>query len=285
MLGPEHFLSAAAGYLCTAAPIRDPTSGNVLGAVDLTGGLGASPALALSLVTAAAAAAEGELRVAELQTLRRVRERYAAHISRRYGGHSAVVTAAGVVCQSEPAGWLPRRIEPVREGELVLPDGRAVVAEPLGADGAYLLVPVSEPDAELAFVALNRERGQLWVSGRCHELSQRQTELVTILLAHPEGLGVRRLCEEVYGPAGRPATLRAAIARLRPLLGHRLASGPYRILGPVRTDFLAGGYAGETLVPGSRAPGVLALRSRLGNPAAPESAEGRDCPEGRDLSD
>ncbi len=65
----EHFASNVAGWSCTAAPIHDPSTGRVLGALDLTGRDDVAAPAVLGLVRAAAAAAETELRMLAL-TLR-----------------------------------------------------------------------------------------------------------------------------------------------------------------------------------------------------------------------
>ncbi|WP_083782114.1 GAF domain-containing protein [Kineococcus radiotolerans] len=63
----EHYATAVAGWSCSAAPVRDPGTGRVLGVLDLTGGDDLGRARALDLVRAAAGALEGELRVAALR--------------------------------------------------------------------------------------------------------------------------------------------------------------------------------------------------------------------------
>ncbi len=62
----EHFASNVAGWSCTAAPIHDPVTGAVLGALDITGLDDIAAPAVLGLVRAAAAAAETELRMLTL---------------------------------------------------------------------------------------------------------------------------------------------------------------------------------------------------------------------------
>ena len=62
----EHFASNVAGWSCTAAPIHDPITGEVLGALDITGRDDVAAPAVLGLVRAAAAAAETELRMLAL---------------------------------------------------------------------------------------------------------------------------------------------------------------------------------------------------------------------------
>ena len=57
----EHFCEVVQPWTCSAAPIRDPHTREVLGFVDLTGGDQLGTTVSLSLVRATALAAEGEL--------------------------------------------------------------------------------------------------------------------------------------------------------------------------------------------------------------------------------
>lgn len=59
--GAEHFSPVVGGWSCTAVPIRDPDTGQVLGVVDLTGRDEAVAPHTMALVQAAVAAAEAEL--------------------------------------------------------------------------------------------------------------------------------------------------------------------------------------------------------------------------------
>jgi len=57
----EHYSAAAHAWSCAAAPVRDPSTGRVLGVVDLSGGATIATPPALAAVRAAALAAEAEL--------------------------------------------------------------------------------------------------------------------------------------------------------------------------------------------------------------------------------
>jgi hypothetical protein len=63
----EHFATAVSGWSCSAAPVRDPLTGDVLGVLDLTGGDDLGRERALEFVRAAVGAVEAELRVAALR--------------------------------------------------------------------------------------------------------------------------------------------------------------------------------------------------------------------------
>src|SRR3954451_15258935 len=59
--GSEHFRRTVQPWLCSAAPVHDPVSGVLLGAIDITGGDHVASPHVLTLVRAAVAAVESEL--------------------------------------------------------------------------------------------------------------------------------------------------------------------------------------------------------------------------------
>ncbi|MBM7504401.1 GAF domain-containing protein [Agromyces aurantiacus] len=66
--GAEHYNRIVHPWSCTAAPVHDPTTGALLGVIDITGTDLAVAPHALSLVSATVAAVEAELRIASLET-------------------------------------------------------------------------------------------------------------------------------------------------------------------------------------------------------------------------
>ncbi|MEU6309467.1 GAF domain-containing protein [Streptomyces sp. NPDC047014] len=61
IFGAEHFSRRVHPWTCAAAPVRDPRTGRVLGAVDITGGEGLAHPHSLAFVQAVARAAEAQL--------------------------------------------------------------------------------------------------------------------------------------------------------------------------------------------------------------------------------
>ncbi|GGM38547.1 transcriptional regulator [Longimycelium tulufanense] len=114
-------------------------------------------------------------------------------------------------------------------------------------------------------------RPELRMGARRVAVSPRQMEIVALLALYPDGLDGGELHAHLYGdePVSR-GTLKAEISHLRRQLGGRIASRPYRLLGPVRCDALevlqavrrgdvraaAGDYRGE-LLPGTESPELL----------------------------
>jgi hypothetical protein len=62
----EHFSRVAQPWSCTAAPVHDPSTGALIGAIDLTGGVEVASAQALALVRATAVAVENHLALLRL---------------------------------------------------------------------------------------------------------------------------------------------------------------------------------------------------------------------------
>ncbi|MFZ2511656.1 MAG: transcriptional regulator [Gordonia sp. (in: high G+C Gram-positive bacteria)] len=58
ILGPEHFASSVHEWNCAAAPVHDPATGELLGAIDVTGGPAAAAPFALAAVRSVVAAVE-----------------------------------------------------------------------------------------------------------------------------------------------------------------------------------------------------------------------------------
>lgn len=67
ILGAEHFSHSVQEWSCTAAPVHHPTTGQILGVIDVTGGPRMVAPEMLSLVRATVLAAEAELRVQAIE--------------------------------------------------------------------------------------------------------------------------------------------------------------------------------------------------------------------------
>ncbi|NUU24659.1 MAG: hypothetical protein HOV68_24635 [Streptomycetaceae bacterium] len=263
VFGAEHYLSFARGFACSAAPIHDPVSGRVLGTVDLTSAVSDDRALKVSLVTTAAKLAESHLLTERLRHHARLREKYADRLTRRVGAQGAIVTGDGTVLHEGPDGWLPTRLAGTfAEGPVILPDGRHATVESLESDRYFLVLAQDRAGADtvLRYNGLGRARALLRIGDMEHELTRRHSEIVALLLAHGAGLTAEELAAEIYGADGRAGTIRSELSRLRPILGHRLGSEPYRLLGDHEADFQAPGACTERLLPRSSAPGIAALR-------------------------
>src|SRR4051794_12507159 len=132
----EHFNRLLHGWSCAAAPIHDPASGAVLGALDLSGSFRTAHPHTLSLVSAVARAAEAELAGERERRDADLTARYVERLSAAGRRPSALVASDGRVLAASPRGWLGRRVDlPAEQGRIALADGTAATLEPLGDGG------------------------------------------------------------------------------------------------------------------------------------------------------
>lgn len=114
---------------------------------------------------------------------------------------------------------------------------------------------------------------EVHVDGQRLLLNRRQTEVLALLALHPDGLSLEQLHAFLYGDqAVTTSTLKAEVSHLRRALGGQLASRPYRLTMPVRTDvdlvlgLLQRGEVGQAvttyggdLLPGTNSPRLIEL--------------------------
>jgi transcriptional regulator of acetoin/glycerol metabolism len=137
VFGFEHFNQREHGWTCSAAPVHDPVTGQLLGIVDLTGPWKTVHPLGLALATAAAKTME--------EGLADARRDHDARLLRRYGDLATrstdfVVSPDGSVLAGERSAALATPLAiPEGGGEILLGDGSFAAAEPLGHGEAYLV--------------------------------------------------------------------------------------------------------------------------------------------------
>jgi len=285
VFGPEHFNEPVQRWTCSAAPIHDPDSGELLGIIDLTGDYSTVHPHSLSVATATAQAVEATLRL-ELQELdARLRERYGDRVT----PSRALVAPSGRAITALPAGWVgpardSRVAVPPGGGELVLPSGMKAVAEPVGPALEAFVVHAIEPQPKrsapspplLKLGLLARDRAHVELEGREMDLRPRLAEILALLCASPSGCTADTLCADLHGDGGSPGSVRVEISRLRKLLGPWIDTERYRLTCDIETDvrriegLLTAGrvrdaaerYPGP-LLPTSEAPGVVREREHL----------------------
>ena len=95
------------------------------------------------------------------------------------------------------------------------------------------------PAPAVSVEALGRPDCQLTLSGRQLRLSPRHSEILVILVDHPDGLTGDQLAIELYPDEVSTSTMRAELTRLRSLLGGDLLdSRPYRLRKGLSCDWL-----------------------------------------------
>jgi hypothetical protein len=293
----EHFAVPVHEWTCSAAPVRDPETGETIGVLDLSGELATAHPHSLALIEAAARMIEAELARSAAERAAVLRDRYGARLR---GGSAvdlskpmankgrprpvALSTNGGRIVETDAPELLGRRLEVPRGGGEV---GReldlSLVAERLGADGGpdgFLIWEAGRAlpggGATLHASLLGRDGALVEAGGRSVRLSPRHSEILCLLALAPEGMGAERLALELYGEFGKPVTARAELSRLRRVLPGAIVANPYRLTTPLRDDrgeveeLLGAGrlaealdrYAGP-LLPGSEVPLVVEARQRL----------------------
>jgi hypothetical protein len=276
----EHFNRLLHGWTGSAAPVHDPGTNQLLGAVGLSGSFRRAHPHTLAVVSAAARLAETHLAERQAERDNALRTRYLDLVARSRPRRSALVARDGRVLAATPLGWLAGRLAlPLSGGEVSLDGGLRLAIEPLGPEASVVWDAGAErdpPHPRLELRALGRDHVEVDLLGRTVELGPRQGELVVLLALHPRGMTGEELARTLYGAHGSEVTVRAEIARLRRRLGPLVASQPYRLLADVRADFLevewmAGRgalaaarslYIGP-LLPDSDVPAIAAARARL----------------------
>lgn len=237
--GSEHFSRIVQPWSCTAAPVHDPVSGALIGAIDLTGGADVATPQTLALIRATAVAVENHLALLQLRQ--------------------------------------PQFVEPIVGARLSV----------LGADRPQWRASDADGNAHTT------------------TLTGRHADILVLLSRHPEGLSADHLAMLLDDNDLDTVTVRAEVSRLRRVIGAEfVASRPYRLLTPIRTDMsdvvdaLEAGdvdaavsrYTGA-LLPQSVSPGVARMRTELSasvRGAVLASGDFRllrrwlDSPEGRD---
>ncbi|MFI0711192.1 GAF domain-containing protein [Streptomyces inhibens] len=262
----EHFVRSHHQWTCAAAPLHDPRDGRLLGTVDVSGPAHTFHPTTLSLVSAVARLAEGELRTRHHASLERLRSS-AAPVLARIGGRALAV---------DPSGWTvgvtgmtpPDRValpKAPAAGPLWLPRYGMCTLEPL--PGGWLIrVGRPERDVRPGRVVLDvsgRDGSTVTVSGPAgswsHELTPRHAELLFVLAAHPQGRTAAELAQDLFGDGSRTVTVRAELSRLRRHLAGVLAHRPYRFADGVEVELRLPSRP-ALLLPQSSAPAVAAAR-------------------------
>ena len=209
----EHLVRRIHAWTCAAAPVHDPDTGKLIGAVDVSGPLRTVHPAMMALVTAAAQLAEGQLRVRMAAADEQLRARNMRHLTALGDAPGALLTPTGRVLAVQPLAWLPDRLDISGGAERIeLGDGREAVVEQL--DEGYLLrIPgaVRGHRRSLRLKLLGSGQPIAVVGGREIALTLRRAEVLALLLLHPSGLTAEQLMLQLYGDEGNPTTVLSLI--------------------------------------------------------------------------
>lgn len=232
LFSAEHFEQRQHGWYCTAAPIHDPRTGDLLGVVDVSGpALTMHPAL-VALVDSAVVIAES-----------RLRQRHEARIERlRRSAEPVVAGLRGPLLVVDDDGWVAHRSGISVRDRIGAPEPQRTVAVPgLGIclperlPGGWLIRP---PGAARGRVVATLDLcgdgpaleasidGEPWRT----PLTRRHAEIMAALAtAGPAGCSAAELSQILYGDAEHLVTVRAEVSRLRRVVGALIATGGYRL--------------------------------------------------------
>ncbi|MBV9650908.1 MAG: GAF domain-containing protein, partial [Pseudonocardiales bacterium] len=231
----EHLVHTYHNWTCAAAPVHDPDTGVILGAIDVTGPLHTMHPALVALVTATAQLAEGQLRTKILAADERLRATYLPQLTQLGSEFGALLTPTGRVLAAQPDDRWPERID-VASKQVELADGSPALVEPLPQ--GYLLRPPRparrRSRLHLRLLAGNHPTAHL--NERPVALTTRRAELLALLALHPEGLTAEELALHIYGEDGNPTTVRAEIHRLRDRVGGVVGVKPYRLRAEIDLD-------------------------------------------------
>ncbi|MEO7614396.1 MAG: transcriptional regulator [Streptosporangiaceae bacterium] len=271
----EHYSRPVQPWTCSAAPIHDPVSGAILGAIDVTGGDHLAVPVGLALVQAAARAVEAELGRRAMVGEQRLRRRYLDRVG-RHESDTALVDGTGRVLMGGPESRPSLTLElDAARGLAILPDGREAETEPF--DGSFIVRWPHAVDRRSGLQLTCLGSTRLVEDGVRVTLSPRQTEILVLLTLDGKGMSPERLRESLYGDRHvAPATLKAEVSHLRRTLHGALSTRRYELTVPIRCDaveVLDGLRAGDLdravafyqgpLLPESEAPGIVVWRDHL----------------------
>ncbi len=216
IFGPEHLVRQVTPWSCSAAPIREPDTGAVLGVLDVTGGPDVAQPQTLALVRATVAAVEAELRIGRLRPPTSTQSRTTSRAPRarlEVLGHRVAQFSSGHTTTSLS----------LRHSELMLLLSEA----PEGLSGAELAVALSEDDhAEVTVRAeLSRLRHQLAairLSSRPYRLSGVRSDVAELRDDLAAGR-IRHAVGRYRGPI-LPASDAPGVVELRETLHRTLRS-------------------------------------------------------------
>ncbi|MBC3191583.1 GAF domain-containing protein [Pseudonocardia sp. C8] len=256
----EHFVRSHHRWTCTAAPVHDPRSGELLGVVDVSGPAETIHPTTVALVNTAVRLAEAGLwqrHEARLEALRTIGAPMLAGTS----GPGLVVDDHGWVAAVTGLPGVERVAAPSADRLIAVHGIGPCLPEPV--PGGWLLRPADSGSSRMRLrLDLDARPPQAVVEGSSrwvHPLSTRHAEVLVLLArAGTAGLDSAALSESLYGDRAHLVTVRAEMSRLRRGLGGILLARPYRIAPEVELDLT--GLRESRVVRDSAAPGIAALR-------------------------
>jgi hypothetical protein len=257
MFAAEHFVRSHHAWTCTACPVHDPRTGELLGVVDVSGPAETIHPTTVALVGTAVKLAEASLwrqHENRLEALRTV----AAPLLSGVRGAGLVVDDHGWVAAVTGMPSMERVAAPRVDRPIAVHGVGVCLPEPV--PGGWLL-RVSDPRQIRLTLDLDARPPRAIVDGSSrwvHPLSTRHAEVLTLLArAGQAGLDAAALSRALYGDREHVVTVRVEMSRLRRTLGGLLLARPYRIAPDIAV--VVPDPAATPLLQGSDAPGIRRL--------------------------
>ncbi|MGV9746479.1 GAF domain-containing protein [Rhodococcus zopfii] len=259
----EHFEQTQHPWYCTAAPVHDPISGEMLGIVDVSGP-------ALTLHPAISALVDTAVRLAESQLWRRHEQRL-DHL--RTSAAPLLASVRGPLLLVDDHGWVAHSSGVATTGRVAAPRSDRAITVP----GLGLCLPEQLPHGWLIRPAERTSRISMTLrlssppaveviganSSWHSPVTVRHAEILLLLQRRGrEGMTVADLGHALFGDADHAVAVRAEVSRLRRALGAVVDSRPYRLaesLDLVVEAPDAGRLSESAFVRRSTSPGVRAL--------------------------
>jgi hypothetical protein len=230
LFSAEHFEQVQHPWYCTAAPIHHPTTGELLGVVDVSG-----PALTLHPLIAALV--ETAVKLAEERLWRHHEQRLE---QLRRSARGVLSTVSGPLLLVDDDGWVAHqsgiavrnRVEVPRPDRVMAIPGLGLCTPERLAEG-WLVRPRTAATTLVAELVLTgppllrlRSEGEPWQT----PLTPRHAEVLLLLQrAGRGGLTAAQLSTALFGDDEHCVTVRAEMSRLRRAVGGLVTTNPYRL--------------------------------------------------------
>jgi GAF domain-containing protein len=253
----EHFVRTHHGWTCTACPVHDPRTGEMLGVVDVSGPAETVHPMTVALVGTAVKLAEASLWRRHEQRLDALRT-VAVPVLASGSGPGLVVDDHGWVAAVRGLPQVDRVAAPTADGPVAVHGLGLCIPEPV--PGGWLLRPGRNGRSLRLTLELDAHPPRAVVAGTnvwVHPLSTRHAEVLLLLArAGQAGMDAAALSTALYGHVGSLVTIRAEVSRLRKAIGGILLARPYRVAPEVEVvlpDLTSSPFAAASTAPAVRA--------------------------------
>ncbi|WP_345473413.1 GAF domain-containing protein [Glutamicibacter ectropisis] len=228
IFGPEHAREEQHSWVCTSAPVINPATASLIGAITLAGSFRTAHPHSLALVSSVAREAETHLRANHALRMQRL------ELTNQLPEEEFIlVDSQGSVAASRGFSVSERISLPVG-----LEEGRSWISgfgsfNVRQVPGGWILTRTHE-HLKLEVTSGSLRQIMVHSAGETTQiaLSEKHWQILELLVEHPAGLTTDEL--RSLWPAMTPqVTIRAELSRLRSKLPGMIASRPYRLVVPV----------------------------------------------------